>query len=307
MITKFFTWSVVAFGISFGPMCAYDTMPSDVHEHQAEPSIETAPPDTIYQKRTIDFTRPNGGYQRAFYLQDFGNDISFNSKNTITTEHARRMNTEADSWRVRLLANKIGNDGGMWTYATIGRSATTKTLEYDVKFGYVTAAFDWGWGGKILGLGGGKTYSGCVDTSDGLGWTSRLMWRVDEDGKAYLMPYIYHVDKPAACGDHFDAKYYGQNRKGLKSGQWYRVRMDVKMNEGSKHNGRLKISVRERNGDQLSKETVLLEKKDIRFATQEEGLVTDQLLTGVFRGGSTLDWATPKDDFIFFDNITWHD
>lgn len=262
--------------------------------------------DTVYQSRTLDFTRANGGYQRPFYLQDFGNDRKFSGEHTINTSIAKRMNTEGGALRVKLLANEIGDAGGMWSYTLIGRSTTTKVLQYDVKFGYVSSPFDWAMGGKIPGLGGGKNYSGCVSTEAGDGWTSRLMWRTEDNGKAYLMPYLYYADKQTRCGDDFGAKYFGKDGKGLRSGIWYRVRMEITMNTNADYNGSLKIIIQDNVGnDKWTQPSILIDKQNIRYATKPEGLEIDQLMTGVYRGGSNVKWASATDGYIFFDNLSW--
>lgn len=259
-----------------------------------------------FQSRTIEFSRPDGGYSVAYYLEDFGNDINHNGYASFTPTYASRAYTQDSTWVIKLLANQIGNAGGMWPYVSIGRSTSTKVLEYDVRFGDDTNVFEFGWGGKIPGLGGGKNYSGCNATTAGDGWTSRVMWRTDNLGKAYFIPYIYYVDKPSTCGDNFNQTYYGHDGSGLVSGKWYHVKMEVQMNTGEAYNGKLKITVLEQEESGWSDPQVLIEKHDIRFATKSEGLEIDQILTGVFRGGSTLDWSVPTDGYVYFDNFRWY-
>ncbi|KLT65636.1 polysaccharide lyase [Pedobacter sp. BMA] len=260
--------------------------------------------ETVYDTRTIDFTRTNGGYPLNYWITDFGNDNAANSgSSSLNTSEISRLYTESNTLRVKLLANKIGDDGGMWSNATIGRSTTKKVLQYDVKFGYVTVPFEWGWGGKIPGLGGGATYTGCVITTDGNGWTSRVMWKTDDAGEAYLMPYVYYVDKPKTCGDDFGAKYYGGDGTGLKPGKWYRVRMEVTLNTAANTNGILKITISENNSGTWSTPQTLINKTNIRYATTTAGREIDELITGVYRGGSTTDWAASVDDYIFLDKI----
>ena len=261
---------------------------------------------SAYQSRVINFSRPDGGYSVEDYRTDFGNDVNHNGYSSFTSAYASRAFIRDSTWMIKLLANQIGNAGGMWPYVSIGRSTTVKVLEYDVKFGDEKNVFEFGWGGKIPGLGGGKNYSGCNATTAGDGWTSRVMWRTDTDGKAYFIPYVYYVDKPSACGDNFGKTYYGHDGTGLVSGKWYRISMEIHMNNGELFDGKLKISINEMEEHGWSMPQVLIEKNDIRFATKEAGLEVDQILTGVFRGGSTLDWAVETDGYIFFDNFSWH-
>ncbi len=262
----------------------------------------------VYDSRSIDFTRSTtagSGYTKSFYLDDFGNDLTHNGVTTISTSEASRMNTESNTWRIKLLANKIGDDGGMWSSTAIGKSITTKVLQYDVKFGYTSNPFDWGIGGKIPGLGGGKNYTGCVSTKAGDGWTSRVMWRTATDGKAYLMPYVYYVDKPSTCGDDFGNKYFGNDGSGLVGGRWYRIKMKIALNTGTSYNGQLEITIQDNINGTWTEAKTLINKQNIRYAITVDGLEIDQLLTGVYRGGSTTDWASPTDGYIFLDNLSW--
>lgn len=255
----------------------------------------------------ITFTRPNGPYSKTDYVGDFGNDFNQNGSSTMSSSYVPRMRIANNSWQVKLLKNQIGNAGGMWTYTAIPKNTRRKVLEYDVKFGDDTSTFQWSMGGKIPGLGGGKNYSGCVSTTAGDGWTSRIMWRTDTLNRAYLMPYVYYVDKPARCGDDFGKRYFSHDGAGLKNNQWYHIKMEITLNTGTSHNGALKIFVQELLNGVWSEPEALIEKTDIRYATQSAGLEIDQVLTGVYRGGSTLAWAASTDGYIYFDNFTWHD
>ena len=270
-----------------------------------EKSDDWAPRDQA--NVTIDFNRADTDYQKSHYVADFGNDQNQDGISSYFENYVLRTQNKNNTWQIKLLANKVGYEGGMWTYVSIPANTVKKTLEYDVKFGSKENPFEWGMGGKIPGLGGGANYSGCVSTKSGDGWTSRIMWRKDEFGKAYLMPYVYYVDKPEICGDNFDVKYYGAGGTGLESDVWYKIKMFVQLNTAINYDGVLKITVQEQRGNQWGESKILLEKNNIRFATNTNGLEIDQVLTGIFRGGSTMDWSTYKDTYVYIDNIKWYD
>ncbi len=263
--------------------------------------------DTVYQSRTLDFTGNDQDYPVGSYINDFGNNKNNRNIATVNASEAGRMSISNNTLCVKLLANKIGDAGGMWADVTIGRSTTTKVLQYDVKFGNDSVPFEWSMGGKIPGLGGGQSYAGCSDASAGDGWTARVMWRSDNSGNAYFIPYIYYVDKPSRCGDDFGLKYYGSDSKGLKSNRWYRVRIEIVMNTGTAYNGQLKITIQENMKGQWQKAVALIDKSGIRYATRPEGLETGQILVSIFRGGSTMQWAANTDGYIYFDNLSWSD
>lgn len=187
-----------------------------------------------------------------------------------------------DTLRTKLLANLLTGYGG--TVANISLSpASGYTLSYDIRF---DEAFEWKLGGKLPGLQGGETRTGGTSGSDGLGWSVRLVWAAD----GYINPYVYHKDQPGKYGDSLG----GKNLVKLSRGEWYNLEIFVKVNTEDNFNGKLTIKL---NGREV------FYKNDLRFATELGAHYVNSLGFHIFRGGSSQDYISDLDGYIYIDNL----
>lgn len=165
----------------------------------------------------------------------------------------------------------------------LNNAVKSATLSYDVKF---HSDFQFVKGGKLHGLGGGSSTTGC-DPIDSDGWSVRVMFNGDGAPKLY----VYHQDRQSSCGDSFS------NFTGFKFAlnRWYRVEIFVKLNTtASNADGYIELYV---DGKKI------VEKHGIRLTGNMNALV-DTFMFSTFHGGSTADWAPTKTVKAYFDNFT---
>jgi len=108
-------------------------------------------------------------------------------------------------------------------------------------------------------------------------------------------PYLYYYDMPGQCGDNLinTAKYPAEGS--LRKNQWYTIKIYVKSNTGKRQNGRVRYSV---DG------TVILD-EPIRWTANDDKRLINKFTFSTFRGGSTMDWASSADGYVYFDELMW--
>ncbi|WP_255989460.1 polysaccharide lyase [Chitinolyticbacter albus] len=153
-------------------------------------------------------------------------------------------------------------------------------LQYKLRF---DNAFNWVKGGKLPGLGGADTPTGCIDNGTFDGFTTRSMWR--ENGLAFQ--YLYFPGKLERCGDYFSYA------KRFEAGRWYTLTQEVQLNDAGQANGWIKAW--------LDGEPTLA----LNGMKWREGAAVgiDALVFHTFFGGSTTDWAPASDQYAYFDNV----
>ncbi|WP_148716035.1 polysaccharide lyase [Chitinolyticbacter meiyuanensis] len=153
-------------------------------------------------------------------------------------------------------------------------------LQYKLRF---DNAFTWVKGGKLPGLGGADTPTGCIDNGTFDGFTTRNMWR--ENGLAFQ--YLYFPGKAERCGDYFSYA------KRFEVGRWYTITQEVQLNDAGQANGWIKAW--------LDGEPTLA----LTGMKWREGAAVgiDALVFHTFFGGSTADWAPASDQYAYFDNV----
>jgi hypothetical protein len=119
------------------------------------------------------------------------------------------------------------------------------------------------------------------------------MWYHDDAGRTYFRPYVYYKDQPESCGNSFGKSYPSSGS--LVKGQWYTVKLYAKSNTGSNTNGYVRVTI---NGT-----TVLAQ--NIRWTTDDTKRLIKTLSFHTFRGGSTSNWQSTTDGYIYYDNLTW--
>eukprot|EP00565_Helicotheca_tamesis_P005063 CAMPEP_0185726972 /NCGR_PEP_ID=MMETSP1171-20130828/2787_1 /TAXON_ID=374046 /ORGANISM="Helicotheca tamensis, Strain CCMP826" /LENGTH=319 /DNA_ID=CAMNT_0028395423 /DNA_START=73 /DNA_END=1032 /DNA_ORIENTATION=+ len=160
--------------------------------------------------------------------------------------------------------------------------ATSATLSFDVK---LHSQFEFVKGGKMHGLGGGTTTTGC-DPIEPDGWSVRLMWKTD----GVPLVYVYHQRRVETCGDGF----YPESDFKFQRGQWYRIDLQVKMNSAPNvEDGKTVLYIDgeklvEVNGLELSGDSLVQ---------------IDKFMFSTFYGGSSQSWSPSKKTYIYYDNF----
>lgn len=223
----------------------------------------------------------NGTYSVTEAKSDFGSLIGWKEKRTSVVDGTMRLLIEK---------NALSGAGGIVANVDIPE-ASAYELSFKVKF---DENFDWGRGGKVgFGLRIGNGNAGC-NKADGDGASARMMW-YDLGEKVVFKPYLYYYDMPGQCGDNLikSAKYPVEGS--LQKNQWYTIKIYVKSNTGNQHNGRVKYTV---------EGTVILD-EPIRWTTNDAKRLINKLAFSTFRGGSTMDWASSTDGYVYFDEVSW--
>jgi hypothetical protein len=182
-------------------------------------------------------------------------------------------------------------------------SSVSAALEYEVFF---PSDFDCVKGGKLMGLSGGKGMGrGCGGGADPAHcFNSRIMWRRNCDGEAYL--YVPEgMQHPSFCEGKGTicnyAKGVSMNRGAFRfqKGEWNKIYMNVTLNNPAnvtngileiRHNGKRVIYYDKMNWRQYSNYNL----EAVEFST--------------WFGGSDTTWGPPKDTHILLRNVrVWRD
>ncbi|KAF9002943.1 hypothetical protein BDQ17DRAFT_1242637 [Cyathus striatus] len=190
--------------------------------------------------------------------------------------------------------------GGVSFYATGPIDLTTAkeaTFGYSIMF---PNGFAFNKGGKLPGLYGGNDPSLAASCSGGRRdircFSARLMWRTDGAGEVYTyLPPGFEANEEACkkpeweCNSTYGASV-GRGRFDFPPGQWVTVAERVKLNDPGQSNGEIELFV---DGKSVISETGLV-------LVDETGEGSMQgIQVQVFFGGSTADWASPKDQKLY--------
>jgi hypothetical protein len=171
----------------------------------------------------------------------------------------------------------------------LNKNVTTATLSYDLKLNKNANGTDFEFvkGGKLHGLGGGTATTGCEENIEPNGWSVRLMWRAN--GVPNL--YVYHQGRKANdCGADYPAVSFS-----LKTNDWYRIDLQVKMNsDAALNNGAATLYI-----DGIKR----AEATNLRL-TGDNTVQIDKFLFSTFYGGNNGDWAPNHTNYIEFDNFS---
>ncbi|TFK22712.1 alginate lyase [Coprinopsis marcescibilis] len=185
------------------------------------------------------------------------------------------------------------------------------TRAKEATFGYSVwfpEDFDWVRGGKLPGLLGGNSKDIAYGCSGGRKdvdcWSARLMWRAKGAGEiySYLPPY----DVPgfeanqALCTiprNICDATYgisIGRANFTFTPGAWTTVAQRIRLNNVGQANGEMDLFV---NGGWV------LGARDVILRPDGAGKIQGVYFQSFF-GGSTADWATPRDQDIYISDLS---
>lgn len=249
-------------------------------EEQMNTGKSLAKTSAIYSSRSLDFSRPNGTYTQSAAANDFGNISGWDESN---------MSISSNTAKVKLLKNSLSSACGIVANVDISDGSEYE-VQFKVKF---HSQFDWSKGGKVgFGFRIGDGNTGCDKADDGNGGSARLMW-YNSNGDIKLKPYLYYKDMPDDCGHDFGKKYPSSGS--IQRGTWYTVKIYVKSNTGSNTNGRVKYTIND---------TTVLDTA-IRWTTNDSKRLIRKLAFSTFRGGSSSDWESDTDGYIYFDDLTW--
>ena len=216
---------------------------------------------------------------------------------------AEASGEKGSSLAVSYPSGKFGtkHTGTQWQLR-LGRGYEELTLKYRIKF---ESGFDFVRGGKLPGLAGGNTPTGSDPVNGIDGWSGRFMWKTDSRRwpgatrrqTAYPISYAKYL-KSGAKQDGSKADqvtWYDSNRRRVvfKSGVWYKIRQQIKMNDPGIANGIFRIWL----NDEL-----VLDQQD-RLIRLKPELKIDCMYFSTFFGGSNDRWATSKDETIYFDDF----
>jgi hypothetical protein len=189
-----------------------------------------------------------------------------------------------------LRASYIPDDRGsprLTKHSDLNKVVATATLSYDLKLNKnaVGADFEFVKGGKLHGLGGNTTTTGC-DPIDPKGWSVRLMWRTN--GVPNL--YVYHQDRLGRCGTDYPAVNFV-----LTTNVWYRIDLQVKMNSAAtKNDGAATLFI-----DGIKR----AEATNLRL-TGDDTVRINKFLFSTFYGGDDPAWKPQHTNYIDFDNFS---
>lgn len=165
-------------------------------------------------------------------------------------------------------------------------------FEYQVLF---PASFDYVKGGKLPGLFGGR--SGCNGGYSAIDcFSGRFMWGPGGGGYAYLylpktaphIPEFCQLTGYPGCTQEFGYglagfKYFDKDR-------WVKIREEIKLNTPGVPNGVLKISI-----DGVQKFSY-----DKIIFRLTNNVPINGIVFETFFGGNTPDWATPREQYVYF-------
>lgn len=186
--------------------------------------------------------------------------------------------------RVTYPANQYGPaNGGVQFKVPLGGSYEELFFAYRVRFG---SGFSFVKGGKLPGLVGGSSPTGCSPDPDG--FSARNMWR----GGGNIVQYVYWPEQPDTCGDdlEYDA---GGDARAFTPGKWHTVEHRVRMNAVGSEDGVLEGWV---DGE-------LALSDDGRLWRNDDSFAIDTLYFSTFFGGSDSSWAPASAQAIDFDDL----
>lgn len=197
-----------------------------------------------------------------------------------TAGRVYRLTLEAGTIR----SNPSGNNGVV-SVVPLPREVNNACIRYRIRF---QDGFDWSKGGKLPGLSGvADGVSPSLPAGGGnpgsKGWSGRIMWGPSGSMESYM----YYPTQP---------EYYGQGfgwARRLDDGRFHTIRQCYIMNTVGKRNGVLRAWL---DG------TVVLNKTNFVYRTKRSVHIS-HMMWSIFRGGSTMDWAGSRDNYIDFDRV----
>lgn len=190
------------------------------------------------------------------------------------------------------ILNKPSGVNGAAVSVNLPVAVDNACIAFDVRF---DSNFDWARGGKLPGLQApdpatGHAPSGGVTHADG--FSARIVWDNPASRKlpgpdSASMSYVYH---PGQTGQYGDPLLWS---KGIGRGTWQSVKQCFKMNTPGSSNGVLRAWIDDR---------LVLEKSAFTFRNSNSVKISN-MSWSIFRGGNTMDYASPRDGYVDIDNL----
>jgi hypothetical protein len=259
-----------------------DVLPSDAGLADAGPAAAPICPNGELVCANFS-TAALGSYAEADVARDFGVEATWNNG---LDEGQAEVAEEGENrfLRVRYPQGGVGpNDAGVQFEVSFGASFDELYFSYRLRF---AEDFEFVKGGKLPGLVGGTSPTGCRPDPDG--FSARNMWR---PGGA-IVQYIYYPDQPNACGND---RYYDIDGDDVSfvRGQWMTIVHRILMNTPGQNDGRLQGWV----DGQLALDAA-------RAWRLSDDFGVDALYFSTFFGGSDGSWAPGSEQTIDFDDLT---
>lgn len=196
--------------------------------------------------------------------------------------------------------------GGFSFYAP-GPANVDLSNAKEATFGYAVyfpAGFGFQLGGKLPGLYGGNSASEAVGCSGGSRsnacFSARLMWRENGEGEfyTYLPPALGSNQKVCSLpNSHCNPTYGASVGRGsfrFATGAWTYITERVRLNDAGRANGQLQLFV---NGKSV------LDIDGLELRNSESGKIRGMQMQTFF-GGSKPEFASPKDQEVFFSDFS---
>lgn len=244
------------------------------------------------------------------------NTVTFNSSNQSlnTTSSAESIfGNDIQGWdsgiasisdnklKIRLQAG-AGTNGAMTSKINVGDGRKYR-LKFNVKF---EDGFDFSRGGKIgfgFFIGDGVTGGNNTQaTQQNKGGSFRVMWRTDNGGSPYFIPYVYYKDMNGQFGDDFDSNRYNN----ITDNKWYTIRLTVFVNSHENlADGYAKMQVSSDFGNTYTK---VWEKNNMRWSgnSSSSNRKVKEINFHLFRGGANSSWdGNNGTQSVYFDSLSW--
>ncbi|KAJ6586938.1 polysaccharide lyase family 14 protein [Mycena vulgaris] len=233
----------------------------------------------------------NGGDDLSFVADPFPNSPAPGAA-TTTTGPVLQVTYPAGSFS--------GDTGGAQFYnlwnTTQSSGFQSMLLSYEVAF---DAGFDWVKGGKLPGLRGGLSPTGCSGGNESTGldcFSTRLMWRTNGAGEVYAYipsPNGLCSEKSIICNSDFGISV-GRSSFTFASGQWNRVTLLVQLNNPADvANGNIEV---------YFNDVQALAQQDLQIRASSN-VTAGGLYFSTFFGGSDSSWSTPTTTHTYFRNV----
>ncbi|KAJ6625631.1 hypothetical protein B0H10DRAFT_2002449 [Mycena sp. CBHHK59/15] len=192
------------------------------------------------------------------------------------------------------------NTGGAQLYSlwntTQASGFQSMMLSYEVAF---DDGFDWVKGGKLPGLRGGTSATGCSGGNEATGFdcfSARLMWRTNGAGEVYAYipsPNNLCSEKTIICNSDFGISI-SRGSFTFTSGQWNRVTLLVQLNNP--------VNVANGNIELYFNDVQALAQQDLQLRASSN-VTAGGIYFSTFFGGSDTSWSTPTTTHTYFRNM----
>ena len=256
------------------------------------------PAGTVILNTTFDNFPASVPMSVANYKSAMGDTTMAAGTSNLVNTSLVAVSGRGNVMRQTLKASEYGSGKGIVTFPKLSTTVDEASIQYDIRFsGPSSTGFEWGYGGKLPGLGGATapttpgTASGCNDGVSSA-WSGRGMWISKGSYKSVVgnnewIGYMYNYGKTDLCGDNI------RTNKEFSNGGWHTVKQYYKLNTPGSANGIHRMWL---DGVQVINNTSYKYRDNAN-------LHINYMFWAIFRGGSTPEWGVPTTGYIDFDNL----